>query len=52
MSHHRLVSKTTFVSDDIARAYVSAGHDYLHYADGDVTLPFDFNISQIMKQIP
>ncbi len=43
MNYHRLVSQATFVPDDTALAYDSAGHDYLHYADGDVTLPFDFN---------
>jgi SAM-dependent methyltransferase len=33
---------TAFVSDQTARAYDSAGRDYLAYADGDASQPFHF----------
>jgi SAM-dependent methyltransferase len=43
MNYQGRVSPTTFVPDDTAHAYDSAGHDYLLYADGDITRPFAFN---------
>ena len=39
------VSPSAFVPEDTAHAYDVVGRDYLTYADGDTTQPFDFTSS-------